>query len=77
MKAVLVENNTQCLFVGDWEDRVIGAEDIWSAPRQRRSIGPIYCKKIGKYPPPPGESTVLGLEMDSHYTGHALYSDLV
>lgn len=63
MKAVLVEKNTQRLFVGDWEDPVIGDEDILVSTKATALNRADLLQKIGKYPPPPGESTVLGLEM--------------
>lgn len=63
MKAVLVEKETQRLFVGDWEDPVIGEEDILVNAKATALNRADLLQKIGKYPPPPGESIVLGLEM--------------
>lgn len=63
MKAVLVEKETRRLYVGDWEDPMIGEEDILVSVRATALNRADLLQKIGKYPPPPGESTVLGLEM--------------
>src|SRR5665647_3204761 len=63
MKAVLVEKDTQRLFVGDWEDPVMGEEDILVSTKATALNRADLLQKIGKYPPPPGESTVLGLEI--------------
>lgn len=63
MKAVLVEKNTQLLFVGDWENPVIGEQDILVSTKATALNRADLLQKIGKYPPPAGESTVLGLEM--------------
>ena len=63
MKAVLVEKDTQRLFVGEWEDPVMGEEDILVSTKATALNRADLLQKIGKYPPPPGESTVLGLEI--------------
>jgi len=63
MKVVLVEKDTHRLSVGDWEDPVMGDEDILVSVKATALNRADLLQKIGKYPPPPGESTVLGLEM--------------
>ena len=63
MKAVLVDESSRQLYVGDWEDPVMGKEDIMVSVKTTALNRADLVQKIGKYPPPPGESTVLGLEM--------------
>ncbi len=63
MKVVLVEKDTHRLSVGDWEDPAMGDEDILVSVKATALNRADLLQKIGKYPPPPGESTVLGLEM--------------
>lgn len=63
MKAVLVEKDTQRLYIGDWEDPVMGEGEIMVSVKATALNRADLLQKIGKYPPPPGESTVLGLEM--------------
>ena len=63
MKAVLVENETHRLYIGDWEDPLMGEGDILVGVRATALNRADLLQKIGKYPPPSGESTVLGLEM--------------
>ena len=63
MKAVLVEKDTQRLAIGDWQDPIIGVEDILVSVKATALNRADLLQKIGKYPPPPGESTVLGLEI--------------
>jgi tumor protein p53-inducible protein 3 len=63
MKAVLVGKDAQRLYVGDWEDPIMGEGDILVSVKATALNRADLLQKIGKYPPPPGESTVLGLEM--------------
>jgi NADPH:quinone reductase-like Zn-dependent oxidoreductase len=63
MKAVLVDKYTGRLSVGDWEDPLMGEEDILVSAKATALNSADLLQKIGKYPPPQGESTVLGLEM--------------
>ena len=63
MKAVLVEKETHRLYIGDWEDPLMGEGDILVGVRATALNRADLLQKIGKYPPPSGESTVLGLEM--------------
>ena len=63
MKAVLVDKETRRLYIGDWQDPVMGEEDILVSVKATALNRADLVQKIGKYPPPPGESTVLGLEM--------------
>lgn len=63
MKAVLVEHDTQRLSVGDWEEPIMGVDDILVSAKATAINRADLLQKIGKYPPPAGESTVLGLEV--------------
>jgi len=63
MKAVLIAKDTQRLYVGDWDEPVIAADEILVDVKTTALNRADLLQKIGKYPPPPGESTVLGLEM--------------
>lgn len=63
MKAVLVEQDGQRLSIGDWLDPVLAEGDILIAGRATALNRADLLQKIGKYPPPPGESTMLGLEV--------------
>jgi putative PIG3 family NAD(P)H quinone oxidoreductase len=63
MKAVLVDKETHHLFVGEWEDPVMGEGDILVSVQATALNRADLLQKIGKYPPPPGESTIMGLEM--------------
>ncbi len=63
MKAVLVEQDGQRLSIGDWQDPVPAEVDILIGGRATALNRADLLQKIGKYPPPPGESTILGLEV--------------
>jgi len=63
MKAVLVEQSSHRLVTGDWKDPVPGDHDILIDGRATALNRADLLQKVGKYPPPPGESTILGLEM--------------
>ena len=63
MKAVLVEKESHRLIIGDWQDPVPGDDDIVIDGRATAINRADLLQKIGKYPPPPGESTILGLEI--------------
>jgi len=63
MKAVLVEQSSHRLVIGGWQDPVLGDQDLLIDGRATALNRADLLQKIGKYPPPPGESTILGLEM--------------
>ncbi len=63
MKAVLIEKDSSELVIGNWEDPAIGEEDILVSAKATAINRADLLQKIGKYPPPPGESPILGLEM--------------
>lgn len=63
MKAVLVKEDTHSLFIGDWQEPIMGEGDILVSTRATALNRADLLQKIGKYPPPAGESTILGLEM--------------
>ena len=63
MKVVVVEKDTPHLAIGEGEDPIITEEDILVSVKATALNRADLLQKIGKYPPPPGESTILGLEM--------------
>ncbi len=63
MKAVLIEKDSGRLVIDDWQDPVLGKDDILVGTRATAINRADLLQKIGKYPPPPGESAILGLEM--------------
>ncbi len=63
MKAVLVDKKHNHLVIGNWEDPAIGEDDILVSAKSTALNRADLLQKIGKYPPPPGESTILGLEV--------------
>lgn len=63
MEAVLVDKNKNHLVIGNWEDPAIGEDDILVSAKSTALNRADLLQKIGKYPPPPGESTILGLEV--------------
>ena len=63
MKAVLVDEKTQRLYIGKWEDPTIGKDDLLIRVKATALNRADLMQKAGKYPPPPGESLILGLEM--------------
>ena len=63
MKAVLVKESTNSLYIGEVEEPAFGANDILVNIKATAVNRADLVQKIGKYPPPAGESNVLGLEM--------------
>lgn len=63
MKAVLVDKNQNHLVIGNWEVPIIGEDDILINAKSTALNRADLLQKIGKYPPPPGESKILGLEV--------------
>ena len=55
MKAVLVEQGSHRLILGDWQDPVPGDQDILIAGRATAINRADLLQKSGKYPPPAGE----------------------
>ena len=63
MQAVLVEKESGRLVIGDWEEPGVGGNDILIRGEATAINRADLLQKSGKYPPPPGESTILGLEI--------------
>ncbi|WP_134702785.1 NAD(P)H-quinone oxidoreductase [Ammoniphilus sp. YIM 78166] len=63
MKAVLVEEGTSQLYIGQAEDPVPGEEDLLVSVEATALNRADLLQRRGKYPPPAGASTILGLEM--------------
>ncbi len=63
MKAVLVNSDTQSLYIGDWAEPEMGQEDLIVRVKATALNRADLMQKAGKYPPPQGESPILGLEM--------------
>lgn len=63
MKALLVEDSTNQLYISECEDPIIGDDEllikIEAAALNRADL----LQKKGIYPPPPGESDIIGLEV--------------
>lgn len=63
MKAILVEPSTHRLYIGDAPDPVPGDGDLLISVKTTALNRADLLQRIGKYPPPPGASTIIGLEM--------------
>ena len=63
MKAIFVEESTHQLFIEETPDPVMGEHDLLVAVRATALNRADLLQRIGKYPPPPGASTIIGLEM--------------
>lgn len=63
MKAVVVEEGTNRLYIGQVEEPVPGEDDLLVAVKATALNRADLLQRRGKYPPPPGASTILGLEM--------------
>jgi NADPH:quinone reductase-like Zn-dependent oxidoreductase len=63
MKAVLVNSDRQSLYIGDWAEPEMGPEDLIVRVKATALNRADLMQKAGKYPPPQGESPILGLEM--------------
>ncbi len=63
MKAVLVDKDEYRLYIGDHADPILEEDDILVSARSTALNRADLLQKIGKYPPPSGESTILGLEV--------------
>ncbi len=62
MKAVLVDESTQALYLGEIPDPAIGADDLLVRVQATALNRADLLQRRGLYPPPPGASSVLGLE---------------
>ncbi|GAA4707238.1 NAD(P)H-quinone oxidoreductase [Brevibacillus fulvus] len=63
MKAVLIDEQTKRLFIGDWEEPVPESDQLLVSVRATALNRADLLQKRGLYPPPPGASPILGLEM--------------
>jgi tumor protein p53-inducible protein 3 len=63
MKAVLVEENTHRLYIGETEDPVMGENDLLVQIKATALNRADLLQKRGLYPPPKGASPIIGLEM--------------
>jgi tumor protein p53-inducible protein 3 len=63
MKAILVEESTHRLYIGVAPDPVPGDDELLVTVRATALNRADLLQRVGKYPPPPGASTIIGLEM--------------
>jgi tumor protein p53-inducible protein 3 len=63
LKAVLVKENTRELYIGNYDDPVIEDDELLVSVKATALNRADLLQKKGKYPPPEGESEILGLEM--------------
>ncbi|WP_078430877.1 NAD(P)H-quinone oxidoreductase [Alkalihalobacterium alkalinitrilicum] len=63
MKAVLVDEQTKELYLGDFEDPQCGEDELLVSVKATALNRADLLQKKGLYPPPKGESPILGLEM--------------
>lgn len=63
MKAVLIEEETSRLYIGELDDPVLGDDDLLVAVKATALNRADLLQRRGKYPPPKGTPNILGLEM--------------
>ena len=65
MKAIQFDEfgGPEKLYIGDWPEPEVGPEDILVQVAATALNRADLLQREGKYPPPPGESTIMGLEM--------------
>jgi putative PIG3 family NAD(P)H quinone oxidoreductase len=63
MKAVLVDEQTKNLSVGEYENPVLGEGELRVSVKATAINRADLLQKLGQYPPPEGASPILGLEM--------------
>lgn len=65
MKAVLLKDfgDTDVMYIGDTPDPEIGPDQVLIKVAATSVNGPDLIQRQGRYPPPPGESQILGLEV--------------
>ncbi|WP_026074144.1 NAD(P)H-quinone oxidoreductase [Brevibacillus massiliensis] len=63
MKAVLVDQESKRLYIGEWEEPAISADDLLVKVEATALNRADLAQRRGSYPPPPGASPILGLEM--------------
>ncbi|WP_135548396.1 NAD(P)H-quinone oxidoreductase [Paenibacillus cymbidii] len=63
MKAILLNESAQRLYLGHTQEPVPGDDDLLVAVRATALNRADLLQRIGQYPPPPGASDIIGLEM--------------
>ncbi|WP_409344617.1 NAD(P)H-quinone oxidoreductase [Paenibacillus sp. MBLB4367] len=63
MKAVLVDKESRKLYIGEWEEPALADDELLVSVRATALNRADLLQKRGHYPPPPGASTIIGLEM--------------
>ncbi|MED1202591.1 NAD(P)H-quinone oxidoreductase [Heyndrickxia acidicola] len=63
MKAVLVDEQTKKLSIGEYENTVLGEGELRVSVKATAINRADLLQKLGQYPPPEGASPILGLEM--------------
>lgn len=63
MKAILVDEGTKELYLGEWSDPVPSDGELLVRVKATALNRADLLQKRGGYPPPPGASPILGLEM--------------
>jgi tumor protein p53-inducible protein 3 len=63
MKAILVENNSTNLYIEEVQNQVINEHEIKVNIKATAINRADLLQRMGLYPPPPGETEIMGLEM--------------
>lgn len=63
MKAIIVDEETKSMSIGEWEDPSLGADELLVRVKATALNRADVAQKYGKYPVPAGASPILGLEM--------------
>ncbi|WML39736.1 NAD(P)H-quinone oxidoreductase [Neobacillus sp. OS1-2] len=63
MKAILVEDKNQDLYIGDVRDPILKDGELLVKVKATAINRADILQRKGLYPPPPGASTIIGLEM--------------
>ncbi|GED14280.1 NAD(P)H-quinone oxidoreductase [Aneurinibacillus migulanus] len=63
MKAVLVEENTHRLYIGESDEPIMGDDELLVSVQATALNRADLLQKRGLYPPPKGASDIMGLEM--------------
>lgn len=63
MRAIIQKENSQEVYIGSYEDPIIGEDDLLIEVKATALNRGDLAQKKGLYPPPAGASPILGLEM--------------
>lgn len=63
MKAIIVDEQTNRMSVGEWEDPKVGTNELLIDIKATAINRADVLQKYGKYPVPPGVTPIMGLEM--------------